>query len=276
MTQDNRPAGPSDADLVAFLDGELTPAESTRLCQTLATDSKLKSRLDHLMAGGRAFRDGFDPLLQAAPTARLEAMLDRAMQRPQPIQRRPILGWAGLAAAAMVTLAIGAGLDRAFVSHNAAPRSMAVAEDESADWRVAVANYLALYTPATLAQVTTTPADQARDVASVGGRLGLALTPAKVALGDLPLKRADLYDYDGKPLAFLAYLDPGQGPVALCIIDGGEPAEARTERRMGMNVVYWSGGGHSFMLIGHASSDSLQKLAATAQARLAGDAERAG
>jgi anti-sigma factor RsiW len=175
-----------------------------------------------------------------------------------------------IAAAAAALMVVGAGLDRLVVAPlGAALTTPAGNPDVSDDWRSAVAQYLALYTRDTLAEAGDGAGDSRQQLASLGKRLGLSLTPERVDLPDLPLKRADLYDYDDKPLAFLAYLDPRSGPVALCITTGGGSEARRVERRGDMNIVSWSQGPHSFMLIGRASSGTLQTLATTVASRFA-------
>ncbi len=271
MTRDNNAAAPSDAELVAYLDGELSPAESVRIGQRLTTDDRLAARVEHLVAGGRPFRQAFEPLLTQAPVDTLDAMLDITLAQPTPpISLRPLLVRfrPAIAAAAVVLMIVGIGLDRLVVAPlGMAPVASANHPDGSDDWRSAVAQYLALYTRDTLTGVQAGGDNTRQQLASLGERLGLSLTPERVDLPDLALKRADIYDYDDKPLAFLAYLDPQSGPVALCITPGGGSAAQRVERRRGMNVVSWSQGRHSFMLIGRASSSALQALATTVASR---------
>ncbi|MCE3543856.1 anti-sigma factor, partial [Escherichia coli] len=52
-----------------------------------------------------------------------------------------------------------------------------------------------------------------------------------------------------------------QAPMALCIVQSSKgPRAADTERRHGMNVVYWSSDTHAFMLIGHESPDAIKTM----------------
>ena len=89
-------------------------------------------------------------------------------------------------------------------------------------------------------------------------------------LEDKEEKRALLLQYDGKPLAQIAYLDPETGPMALCIVksDAG-PKAPDLENRKGMNVVYWSNATHAFMLIGHAAADRMTAIGNGVRGRLA-------
>lgn len=100
-------------------------------------------------------------------------------------------------------------------------------------------------------------------LAAVGSAIGSHLTPADVDLPGLSLRRAQLLQYDDRPLAQITYLDPEHGPVALCIIaDGAANQSPRVEERGGFNIVFWSSDRRSYMLIGKTPVDRLQRLAA--------------
>ena len=83
----------------------------------------------------------------------------------------------------------------------------------------------------------------------------------------MPLKIADLYEYDGELVAFLAYLDPKNSPIAFCVTLGTGDTAWKAERRHGLHAVYWSGGPQRFLAIGHAPDAELQATAATLQER---------
>ncbi len=276
MTQEKRTSAPSDAELVAYLDGELSPADSVRIGQQIAVDPELAERVEVLMNGARAFREAFEPLLSQAPTERLDSTLSDILARqPQaPGRLRPELSAYRLAAVAagVVLMLMGAGLDRFVVTPIGRSLFSAPSHaNESEDWRRAVAQYLSLYTSDTLSILPDTSTAKQQELASVGSRLGLDLTPARVELPDLALRRAEMFDYEGNALGFLAYLDPRSGPVSLCIIAGhAEDAPPKVEHRRGMNVVYWSQANHGFMLIGRTSVDHLQAIATIVADRFGG------
>ena len=119
----------------------------------------------------------------------------------------------------------------------------------------------------TLARAGTPDADQSELLADLGGKLGLGHTPAEIESPTIPMKRADLYEYDGEPIAFLAYLDLKSSPIALCVTLGTGGTARKAELRHGLNMVYRSGGQHRIMVIGRAADAELQGIAATLQAR---------
>ncbi len=255
---------PSDEELTAYLDGELPPAEAARLEALLETDADLAARLEFLSRASLPFAHAFDPLLAQAPKAELEAILSRLSATPATTSANPgRRRFLGTLAACLVA---GVIADRAFIGLS---RQLA-ADDENSEWRATVADYIALYTPETLAGPVPSLAAQAGQLSAVEARLGLSLSPETIALPGVDFKRALLLQYDDQPLAQLAYLDPETGPLALCIVrsdDGVKPPDV--EARKGMNVVYWSDKTHAFMLIGHVPVDRMKALAADVRMRLA-------
>jgi anti-sigma factor RsiW len=145
-----------------------------------------------------------------------------------------------------------------------AQRSNEIAESAAADgWREIVAEYLTLYTSETLADIPEDAAQRARELSTVADKLTLDISPDKVALPGLAFKRAQLFALDGQPLAQIAYLS-SYGPVAFCVIRDDQPDAGREfEERHGQSIVYWSKGGHAFMLIGKVPRSQLETLAAT-------------
>jgi anti-sigma factor RsiW len=257
---------PSDEQLTAYLDGELTAEQAARLEAMLETDKRVAERLEFLSRSNLPFTEAFAPLLAEAPRAKLEAMLS-GLPAEQPPAAIPVrAGRRGFLGALAACLVAGVVADRAFIGVH---RHL-TARDEGSEWRAVVAEYIALYTPDTLAGPVPSVDVQAAQLAVLEGKLGLSLSPETVSLPGVDFKRALLLQYDDQPLAQIAYLDPETGPVALCIVrsDGGVKGP-QVEGRKGMNVVYWSNAAHAFMLIGHASLERMQAIAEDARTRLA-------
>ncbi len=279
MTQ-AAPAGPpTDADLVAHLDGELPAEQREWLEKELARDDELRKRRALLASGGRPFGKAFEPLLAGAPRTRLLAMLEglpayRASgdvgartAGSGPLQGRAWRRLALLAAGVLLFLA-GAVVQRTLPALREAV-GVGVADEAEDDWRQAAAQYVSLYTPDTLISIPDEAAPREVELARVGAKLGIALPLAGVSLPGLMLKRAQLLQYDGKPLGQIAYLDPRDGAMALCIYADGQPDRAPvSEQRVGLNIVHWSSRGRTFMLVGHVPAPRLQELASLLSQRL--------
>lgn len=256
---------PSDEDLTAFIDGELTAEEAARIEALVNEDEHVAERLEFLARASLPFMQAFAPLLAEAPRQKLETMLAAipAQQRaksasaPTFASRRRFLG------ALAASLIAGIAIDRAVIGTRLSVK------DENSEWRSVVADYISLYTPETLAGPVPAREAQAAQLGPLDEKLGLSLSPEAVALPGIDFKRALLLQYDGKPLAQVAYLDPETGPMALCIVtsDAG-PKTPDLESRKGMNVIYWSNATHAFMLIGRISADRMKELGEDVRRRL--------
>ncbi|MGZ2378697.1 anti-sigma factor family protein [Rhizobium brockwellii] len=258
---------PSDEDLTAFIDGELTAEEAARIEAMVKEDESTAERLEFLARANLPFEQAFAPLLSEAPRAKLEAMLtaiptqQSAKSGPTPpfATRRRFLG------ALAASLVAGIAIDRAVIIGRGFS-----AKDENSEWRAVVADYISLYTAETLAGPAPGREDQAAQLASLDEKLGLSLSPEAVSLPGIDFKRAQLLQYDGKALAQIAYLDPETGPMALCIVKSDKgPKAPDLESRKGMNVVYWSNATHAFMLIGHAAADRMTAIAEGVRGKMA-------
>jgi anti-sigma factor RsiW len=261
-----------DETLTAFLDEELPPAEQRAVALRVAGDRELGARLGRLERVGEGIDAAFDAALDAAPTAALDAMLQQALAEvPPPRPRAPSLvrrvasGWSprALAASLLVALALagglGFGLGAAF--KDGAPRA-------AEGWHQAVAEYWSLTTAATL-KLEPSAELGTRQLALAGAALGLPLTPDGVALEGASFRGAQLYDFGGKPLVQIAYLDPDYGPIAYCVIRNGQTeGEALDATEIdGFGVVRWSGDGFGRMVIGHAPPERLRAIADMLAAR---------
>ncbi len=253
-----------DALLTAYVDGELFAGERAALEERLAGEAALVGRLDALKRGGRDFAGAYDLLLAEAPHERLSAILAEAAEQARPVRRR----WrpAAIAAAiALFVLGAGAGYVVPLLTGMVQP----VQGTQAPNWRQAVAEYMGLMTPETLAVIADNPAVLAEEVSAVGAKVSLDLTPAALALPDAALKRAVLYAFHGKPLAQLAYLSGVDGAFAFCIIANGQPdAAVASEVREGFNIVFWNRNGLGYMLIGKAPQKALEAFAGDLAAKV--------
>ena len=268
---------PADADLVAFLDGELAPAQAQWVESWLARDTELRRRRDVLLQNRGAIIDAFTTLLAQAPEAKLERMLQGlpgyGVERPAAnyrtrffrLRSRPRLA---LLAAGIALFAAGVLVDR-FLPDWREAAGIEVASDSEDEWRQAVAQYMSLYTPETIVGISDDPSHMERELAVVGAKIGVHLPPSQVSLPGVALKRAQILQYDGKPLGQVAYLDPRDGVMALCIYaDSHEDIAPTTEQRVGLNIVHWAAHGRAFMLVGRKAMPELRDLASLLSQRL--------
>ncbi|MBV8041328.1 anti-sigma factor [Pluralibacter sp.] len=243
------PAG-SDELLVAWLDNELDPARRRELEARLALDVELAQRLALFKQSSLPFKAAFEPLLSVAPVGRLLPPDVPAFS----LSRRHLI------AAAVGFLALGVAGDRLL---------MRVTREEE-NWRDLVAHYMVLYTPETLAD-TPSRASLETQLKMVGQQLGLPLSVDALTIPPAILKNARLLAYDEQFIAQITWLYPQSGPLALCITHNRDARiAAGSERRLGMNIVYWASVSHQFMVIGHNPEGQIRELATVLQQHIRG------
>ena len=237
-----------DRKLTAYLDGELDAAERAALEARLGADPALRERLEALRAAADRTRLAFATLLETAPVAdmrtRLNAALAGSPARAAPPWRQRV--------AAIVAFVAGLGAGRWSVGSGGG-----LAERD--DWRQAVVEYMALYTPESFGEAVSPRLGD--ELASLSRRLEAPLDVDRLKGGDLSPRRAELLQYDGAPLGQIGYLD-GATPVAFCILrDGEADAALASSSRGGFAVASWAQGGRGYMLIGKIPVEQLTALA---------------
>jgi anti-sigma factor RsiW len=238
-----------DLRLVALLDDELDEAEAAGLRARLAEDPALQQRLERLREVGPALRAAFDILLADAPVARLAARLAAPSVAASGLPRL----WRAAAALAAAALIFAGGF---LAARWAAP-------EES--WRQSVAEYMELYTSETFGAAASP--NLRGDLASIGERLGLALDPDRLSVGELQPRRAQMLQFDGAPLAQIGYVD-GAIPLAFCVIrDNEKDAPISLASKQGLMTASWAKGGRGYMLIGDLPADRIGPLARALQER---------
>jgi anti-sigma factor RsiW len=96
----------TDADVNAYVDGQLAPSRTPAIEEALARDPALSARVADLRRQNAALHDAFDPWL-AEP---LPDQLIVAAAGPVPATRRATPKWLGTTAAAAASLIVGIGL----------------------------------------------------------------------------------------------------------------------------------------------------------------------
>jgi hypothetical protein len=159
-------------------------------------------------------------------------------------------------AAAVIAVAVGVAGDRGIDA------MLGRQSQDDEGWRSVVASYMSLYSTLTLSHLALDPAMLDAQVASVSQVLALSMNRKDITLPGLEFKRVQMLQFKGKPLAQFAYLDSASQPLALCVFANSTGAALpQLEQRRGMNVVFWSTASHSFLVIGHAFPDTLERLA---------------
>jgi anti-sigma factor RsiW len=267
----NMSADENDAHLIAFVDGRLDESARASVEARLATDASLRARVALLRKGDRPFASAFDALLDEAPLERLNAFV--AALDPQVAARsivsplRAMRADRFVAAIAVLLFCVGIVVGRFGPTwpHSSA-QTRAIGEGPRENWRQSVAEYMSLYSVDTFASAAIARPDE---LAKLGAKLGLPLTPENVGLANLQFRSATIFSFDGAPLGQLGYLDATTGPLLFCIIRDSEPdAAMKAETREGFSIVSWALGGRGYMLIGRLPTDQMAQLADSLARRL--------
>jgi anti-sigma factor RsiW len=247
---DRTAAEADDEALLCLLDGELTDSERARIHARLENDSALRDRMEALRETQSRLRLGFDALLNDAPTERMRARLDRALEAPPPSPRAKWRRRASATALAAALVAAG------FVTSQLIGPVLGPPEE---GWREAVAEYMEFYSADTF-QVRD-PAALRGDLSVVGERLGLPLDPETLRVPGLEARRAEMLQFEGAPLGQLGYL-AGAIPIAFCVLRDGEPDAALVaEDRDGFATASWAKGGRGYMVIGKLPTERILEIA---------------
>ncbi len=231
-----------DAELGAYLAGEMSPEEAAQLEAALEHDADLEARLLSFEALAAPLQSVFETLPDAA---RLPDMEDLATgPKPAPRQWLPfglVAGVAGLIGVVVASL---------------------FAPERDLTWQEQVAVYQALYVKETVAPVSPTPVSLNAEFDRASEALGVTLSPEDyAALPGLTLKRSQVLGFEGAPLIQIAFASETGAPIAFCILRTDETEDAVVTQLSGLPTVHWSQGGFGYMLIGDLPTSDLKALA---------------
>jgi len=246
----------SDEAIVAWLDGEMSAAESAAFEQQLKRDESLSTRTAELMRSNQPFAEAFEGLLEAAPEERMERHLAQLLARTPPAQQRRQVSRRALIAASLSFLFIGSG-----IGYFARPES--ASRRESGRIRDLEAQYMSLYSTQTLADVDNSPPVIARSLERTAREMGLRLSAQQLALPDAELKSIRLLRYDDASIAQIVWDRASEGPMALCISREQHQnlTPVQDEKRHGMNLAWWYAEGYQYVLIGRSPTQQMQQRA---------------
>lgn len=259
---------PLDAMLVAYLDSELEPEAHEEVERLLRSDASVRERLAALACGTRPLKHSFGAVLAAAPRERLQAQLAVSVKK--------IAGprWFGGSRQWMFALPVSAalligGITAGYLLGRASPDLFESGPTEEDAWLDAVTNQVALYSRESVASIPVDATARQAELRRLSEALKLDLSPPRVELPGLTLKRSELLQFEGHPIVQLLY-EGEHGVVALCIMaESKGEAERETERRADLNTIYWASGDYRFLLVGAAPAERLETIANVVQSRFA-------
>lgn len=240
-----------DDAIVAWMDGEMSPAEAQQFEAQLRTDELLSGRTAQLMKSNQNYQHAFADMLDEAPVERMQARLDRLPKQgfssSDGVSRRALI------AASLSFLTLGSGLGYWL-------RPASAPFDENAHIRDLEAQYMSLYSAETLLDMDAASPVLQRGLARAAQDIGLQLAASQLTLRGAELKMVRMLRYDTTSIAQIAWINADYGPMALCI----SPTERKMktafqqEQRHDMNLVWWQDAGYQFVLIGRNPLNALQ------------------
>jgi anti-sigma factor RsiW len=275
----------SDEALIAYLDGELDPAEQRHVEAWLDADPGARDRMSALTRSADLVRSAYADIANEPVPERLLAAARGETAAPAPLpqaevvvlpRRRaagPVLGrsrYIGLAAAAAL-FGIVIGGTGTYLGTGFLPKG---SDAEQTQLATAAAQRIWLDNAAASYKLAVNAGDgMLVDVpASNNPREALqriSQTVPQVRLPDLKpwgltLRGARLVVVDGRPAAQLVYVadDKALGAVTLVISAAKQPDQSPTiERRQDVNLLYWRNQGRAYALVGQADVGYLWGIA---------------
>lgn len=248
-------APPYDDDtIVAWLDGEMDRADAQAFEQQLNSDEQLAARTAELMKSNQDYPGAFAPLLDDAPTERMQAKLDAYLDDQS--TKRAGISRRAMIAASLSFLVIGSG-----IGYLARPSEEI--HDENGHIRDLEAQYMSLYSAETLLDLDSSPSVLQKGLARTAQDIGLHVNEDQLALQSAELKMVRILRYESTSIAQIAWIHADYGPMALCIspLEQKSRTEITRETRHGMNVAWWNSRGYQFVLIGRNPASQLQDSA---------------
>jgi anti-sigma factor RsiW len=279
-----------DEALVAYLDGELEPAERRQVEAWLDADPAARDRLTALAEATNLVRGAYDEIAnEPVPEHLIAAARGQSAEAPaaeaklhegtlvvlRPLRNRSVLraiggGWGLAAAAGLFGLVIGGaggfyGGNLVLPSNSAAEQKVAAATLNNS-WLDNAATFYKLSVSAGDTMLVDVPASN--DSPEALQKISQSL-PQQVRLPDLKpwgliFRGARLVAVEGKPAAQLVYTTDNKaiGPLTLLIGSSKQPDVAPTfDQRQGVNQLYWRHHGRAYVLVGQADVGYLWGIA---------------
>jgi len=242
-----------DTDLLAYVDGEISPEGRARVEAAVASSPAVARRLAAMRALALPYAAAFErqavPRMPPRLAEHLSDLLRVSAVAPtKAASGRPRVWW-GAAAAAVVTLVVCGGALKVWMDKSAA-----------SPWVEAVASYQELYARETLASIT---ADEAltQKVLSDSRSAGVAVSIPDLRATGLEFKRVQRLSFHGQPVIQIVYLPRAGDPVALCITRESSARGAPHFQQLGpMKAAVWHDGTLGYVLIAKNTSVDLMDL----------------
>jgi anti-sigma factor RsiW len=264
-----------DAQLLGYVDGELSPEGRRAVEAQLRASSEAREKVALLRASRLDFEGAFAqqnlPRVPDSLKLKVDEMVrahralesndpalppgEKALSEPVRSRLRGVPVWL---AAACVAGAFACGtfvrlgpLASPFSSPFSSGGAQMAANADVSPWVAAAVGYQKLYTRDTVAYTQEDPAAAANIVKDIRSDDRLALRIPDLTSAGLTFKSVQRLRFNNKPLVQIVYLPKNGPPIALCVMKDPKPDQpVATKTVDAMNVATWRQAELSYALIG--------------------------
>ena len=242
--------------LSAFLDGELTDAETHAVEAALAKDPALQQELEGLMAANQLATEAFETELSQPSSPAVVAAI-RGHESVVPANSPFIpTGWSQFAAAIFVALCVGVGAG--YLLRSPAPTEVASARG----WLDDIADYHGVYAQQTRHLVEFGAEESDHIETWLTNSVGVNVRIPDLQASGLTFEGGRLVVASGRPVAQLIYTDDTGQVVALCLLRYVTPNPDFTEQTVGgFDMVTWGANGAYYVVVGDEGRPDLLDIA---------------
>jgi anti-sigma factor RsiW len=235
--------------LRAYVDGELSPAERSKVEVAVAHSDALQTQLQAMKASCLPYRTAFDmqhlPSIPDHLQKQLDAMSAVAQSAPAPSTNNVIRPRRWF----LRSMGLGAGIAASFAA-GFVVRPMWFSP-ASAEWVKAVASYQALYVRETVGKTQDSPERTRQIIDAFQRQTNTQLVIPDLTDAGLEFRRIQRLGFGDQPLMQMAYLPTNGKPGALCVLPitskVATPVSAQTLE--GLSVVTWNRDSLAYVLV---------------------------
>lgn len=254
------PVAPSDADIHAFVDGQLPPDRAERVAAAVASDPELAARVADMRQRNALLREALEPVLAEPIPARLLEAANAPMRKP--LANR----WLGSALALAATLVLGIAIGwfgrDALIERTGTPTTFAR--------QAAFAH--ALYANDVNRPVEIWATEEKRLVSWLTKRLGFSVHAPDLNGIGYALVGGRLVAGNERPTALFMYENPDKERLSLQVrkqAPGTDEAGFRYAVENGIGVFYWIDDACGYAISGKVDRAQLLKIAHIVYGQLA-------
>ena len=247
-----------ETDLLAYADGDLSPARMAEVDAVVARAPELAARLAVMRASVLPYRAAYEaqplPPLPTSLSTRVADLIE-AESRRQRARRSSGPRFVAAFAAGVVCCALSWTLLSTW-------QPLALTARGVAPWIQAVADYQQLYSRETLADVTEDPQLSERIIGELRVVDGMTVRVPDLRSAGLTFKRVQRLSFHRQPVVQMVYLPEHGDPIAVCITRDVRPDEDPHVQQIDeLSTVSWRRGNLGYVLLGKAPAQSMLELA---------------